>query len=250
MKQKKRPLVINGDLLKTIINKTIYAASTNEERVNLTGISIKINDKTMKCEATDSYRIATKRIELNEKVDENINIIVPSKNLLELSKILENSVIDIEIHVFNNSILFKMEELLFVSRLINATFPEVENIIPPKFEIKLKVKLNDFYDAIDRTSLLSKEESKQTVNLKLENNKLILKAIIPEIGKVEEEIEVNNEENKQIDISFSAKYMMDAIRNLKGEEIVLAFVNNMAPITILSEEEEDYIQLFQAIRTY
>ncbi len=247
---KKRPLVINGDLLKTIINKTIYAASTNEERVNLTGISIKINDKTMKCEATDSYRIATKRIELNEKVDENINIIVPSKNLLELSKILENSVIDIEIHVFNNSILFKMEELLFVSRLINATFPEVENIIPPKFEIKLKVKLNDFYDAIDRTSLLSKEESKQTVNLKLENNKLILKAIIPEIGKVEEEIEVNNEENKQIDISFSAKYMMDAIRNLKGEEIVLAFVNNMAPITILSEEEEDYIQLFQAIRTY
>ncbi len=248
--EKKSFITINSDLLKKVINKTIYASATSEDRPILTGLNLKINKDEIICTATDSYRIATKKISLKNKIDEEINCVIPAKNLQELVKILENNVADVELHVYNNRILFKTGDLYFISRLINGNFPNINEIVKNQSEIDIKVNLNNLYHALDRTTLLAREENKQTVSLCIEEDQLKLKAVIPEIGKVEEIIELDEKGKEKFEISFSARYMMDSLRNVSGDSINLSFKNAIAPIIVRSDEEEDYIQLFQPIRTY
>ena len=95
---------INTKTFKTLINQTAFATSSDESRPILTGINIKITGNVFECSATDSYRLAKKQVVLNNLVDENYNIIVPSKNILEFIKIIDDSENDLEIHIFNISI--------------------------------------------------------------------------------------------------------------------------------------------------
>lgn len=248
--EKKDFLTIEAEVLKDVINKIVYASSTSEERPNLTGMNLKVEENKITCSATDSYRVATKIINLEKNSEENYNIIIPTKNLTELVKILENFHESVEIHIFNSNALFKIGDMYFMSRLINSSFPNIDNLIPKEFEIEIEVNLHDFFSALDRTSLLSREESKQTVNLHLDGDKINLKAIIPEIGKVEESIMLEKNSNKSLDISFSSKYMMDALRSLNSSTFILLLNKATTPIIIKSAEEKEFIQLFQPIRTY
>lgn len=248
--EKSKPIIISSDILKTIVNKTLYATSLSEERPNLTGLNLRINANKLMCTATDSYRVARKEVTLKEEVDENIDIIIPSKNINELIKILGDEHENVELHIFNNNVLFKFSTMLFVSRLINGSFPDVSNIIPANSEIKIQVDYSDFYNAIDRASLLSKEESKQTIKLELIENELVISSIIPEIGKVEEKIHIKNQNDKNLIISFSSKYMTDALKTLNSDTIDLYFNNYMMPIVVKNDVEDDFIQLFQPIRTH
>lgn len=248
--QKQNPIVVSTDLLKNIVNKTLYATSTSEERPNLTGLNIKIVDNKLICTATDSYRVARKEVILPEKVDENVDIIIPNKNISELIRLLTDENETVEMHIFNNNVLFKFSTLLFISRLINGSFPDVSTIIPTDNEINIKVDYSDFYNAIDRASLLSKEESKQTIKLEILANDLIISSIIPEIGKVEEKMNILNNNDKNLTISFSSKYMLDTLKSLNNDTIDLFFNNYVTPIVVKSDVEEDFIQLFQPIRTH
>ena len=99
----------------------------------------------MECTATDSYRLAIKKIELNEKVSENINIIIPTKNLLELVKMMNEDEENIEIHIFNNKVIFKFANITMMTRLINGTYPDTSKLIPEEFNLTLKTNLFEFY---------------------------------------------------------------------------------------------------------
>ncbi len=247
---KKNYITVNSDLLKKIVNKTIYAAAVSEDRPILTGLNLKIDKNEIKCSATDSYRIATKKINVKNKINEAVNCVIPSKNLNELVKILENNVTDVEMHVYNNRILFKIENLKFVSRLINGNFPSIEEIIRKESPISIKININKLFHALDRTTLLAREENKQTVNFIIEEKQVKLKAVIPEIGKVEEKIELEEKTKEKFEISFSSRYMLDTLKNVSGENVVLLFSTPTAPIIVKTEDEDNYVQLFQPIRTY
>ena len=92
---------------KKLVNQTAFATSNDESRPILTGINIKITGNIFECSATDSYRLAKKQIILNDVIEENYNIIIPSKNILEFIKIIDDNGDNLEIHIFNNKILFK-----------------------------------------------------------------------------------------------------------------------------------------------
>ena len=91
IEEKKEPIIINKDDFKNLISKTSFAVSTQETRPILTGINFIINDNKLECIATDSYRLAKKYIILENRVKENINVVIPGKNLIELTKIIEDN---------------------------------------------------------------------------------------------------------------------------------------------------------------
>lgn len=248
--EKSNPITLNQKIFKNIINKTIYATSLNEERPFLTGINLKIKDNNLICSATDSYRISLKIIELKNKIKEEINIIIPNRSLNELIKILYEDDETIELHIFNNNILFKNKELIFSSQLINGSFPDTFNLIPKEFKIKINVDYNEIFNAIDRASLLSKEEDKQTITFEINKKEGIITSIIPEIGKVEEKIKILNNNEQKLTISFSSKYIIDALKTIEDNNIEICFNDNLSSILIKSLNDENFIQLFQPIRTY
>lgn len=241
---------INTKLFKTIINQTAFATSTDESRPILTGINIKITGDILECSATDSYRLAKKQAKLNEIAGETYNIIVPGKNIVEFMKILNEGNEELEIHIFSNKVLFKQNNLLFQSRLVSGNYPNVNNLIPSDSFLKITANLSNLYDVIDRASILTSDKEKNIVTLETNKNLLIVRSSSAEIGRVEEKMNITKDNEEEIKISFSAKYMMDALRSFDGETVELAFEGEVKPIIIKDVENPNLTQLVLPIRTY
>ncbi|MBE6138632.1 MAG: DNA polymerase III subunit beta [Firmicutes bacterium] len=250
LEESKNPVSITQKVFRNIINQTIFATSTQESRPVLTGINIKINDNTMECTATDSYRLAYKKVELSQALSENINIIIPTRNLNELIKLLTDEDELINIHIFNNKVIFKFSTIVFMSRLINGTYPDTSKLIPNEFKTEILVNLRDFYNSIDRASLLTNEADKNTIKLNIDESRIILTSNIPEIGNVTEKVQIIESNNNDIKIAFSSKYIMDALKVLDCEEVKLLFNGEDKPIILRNPESLDVIQLILPIRTY
>lgn len=241
---------INTKLFKTIINQTAFATSTDESRPILTGINIKITGDILECSATDSYRLAKKQAKLNEIAGETYNIIVPGKNIVEFMKILNEGNEELEIHIFSNKVLFKQNNLLFQSRLVSGNYPNVNNLIPSDSFLKITANLSNLYDVIDRASILTSDKEKNIVTLETNKSLLIVRSSSAEIGRVEEKMNITKDNEEEIKISFSAKYMMDALRSFEGDTVELAFEGEVKPIIIKDVDDPNLTQLVLPIRTY
>ena len=146
--------------------------------------------------------------------------------------------------------MFKTGNLKFESRLINGTYPNTSNLLPDDSFMIISTKLNDFYDVIDRVSILTSDKEKNIVTLETNGNILILRSSSAEIGRVEEKMSIVKNNSEDIKISFSAKYMMEALKSFSTETVDIHFVGEIKPILIKSTEDESLTQLVLPIRTY
>lgn len=248
LEETKNPIVLNPVVFKNIINQTFFATSLSETRPLLTGINFKLDGEILEVIATDSYRLARKQINLKEKYENDFNLVIPGKNLLELARILEDDKENVYLHIFNNKVLFKYKNIIFLSRLISGTYPVSSNIIPNNFRIDIECNYGDLYDMIDRASLLTSDKDKNTIKLVLHNRELIISSNSPEIGKVEEKINIDND--SEMSISFSSKYMLEAIKSFNSEKIHILMNDDNSPIIVKSDKEVSLIQLVLPIKTY
>lgn len=243
------PIIIKGDTFKSIINQTSFAISTQELRPLLTGLNFKITGDLLECIATDSYRLAKKNIKLETPSEEAINIVIPGRNIIELDKIVIDDE-NVEMHVFSNKVLFKYKNIVFQSTLLSGTYPNTSNLIPNDFSIIVNANLNNYFSAIDRAALLTQSKDKNIVKMRIKNNQMVINSYASEIGKVEETLDIETSNDANIDISFSARYMLDALKTMKEEEILILLNGEVKPIVIKSMKDESLIQLILPIKTY
>ena len=248
--ESKSHIELSPSVLKEIVNQTAFATSIDENKAILNGINFNITGDMLECNATDSYRLARKVIKLEKSSKENQNIVIPSRNLVEFTRIIDDSDEMIEIHIFNNKILFKYQNLLFQSRLINGTYPNTSNLLPKDYLVKLHFNINQFYDVVDRVSILTSDKDKNTVTLETDGNNLIMKSSSAEIGRVEEKMTITKDQDIDVKVSFSSKYMMDALKSFNTETVELHFVGEIKPILLKSSEDESLTQLVLPIRIY
>lgn len=250
LEESKKKVNMKAGTLKSIVNQTAFATSTEESKPVLTGINFNIVGDVLECNSTDSYRLARKVVKLEKSSEDNYNIVIPSHNLLEFTRILGDDDEDVELHIFNNKVLFKNGNLKFESRLINGTYPNTSNLLPDDSYLVVSTNLNDFYNVIDRVSILTSDKEKNIVTLETNGNILTLKSSSAEIGRVEEKMTISKNNGEDIRISFSAKYMMEALKSFSTETVDLHFVGEIKPILIKSTEDETLTQLVLPIRTY
>ena len=216
----KDPVIIKADLLKMVINQTSFAISNQELRPILTGINFKITGDIFECVATDSYRLSKKNVKLDDPVLNDINIVIAGRNIIVQTTILAGS------------------------------YPNTTNLIPTDFEIFVKLNRNDFADAVDRAALLTQGKEKNIIKIKIENKKMIINSYASEIGKTEETLAVDTDENSNIDISFSARYMLEALKTIKDDDILILLNNDVKPIIIKPLSDESLVELILPIKTY
>ena len=245
----KDPIIMNGGLFKTIINQTVFAISNQELRPILTGVNFKFTKDILETVATDSYRLAKKNIKLSAPVEKDVEIVIPGKNIMELERIITDDS-DLEMHIFNNKVLFKYKNINFQTNLLSGNYPNTSNLIPSEFAYIIKVNKRDFNDAIDRAALLTQGKDKNIVKMTLDNTKMIINSYASEIGKVEEQLTVETNNKDRLEISFSSKYMLEAIKTLDEEEILLLLNSDVKPLIIKSLTDESLIQLILPIKTY
>ena len=153
-------------------------------------------------------------------------------------------------HVFSNKVLFKFDNTLFQTRVLSGTFPDVNRLIPASFELEIKANANEFYNVIDRAALLTSEKDKNIVKFECDGNEVIVSSNSPEIGRVEEKMDVEKNNDTNIKIAFSSRFMMDALRTLESDEIIIFMNTDSKPIVIKSATDESLIQLILPIKTY
>ncbi len=242
------PIVMNASVIKKVISQTFFATSKNESRPLLTGINFRILGDLLEVIATDSYRLAKKSIKLNRNIDDEINIVIPGKNLLELDKIVVDGDENLELHIFENKILFKYKNIMFLSRLLSGTYPATSSIIPNDFSVQVECSCSGLFEMIDRASLLTSDRDKNTIKLELKNHEMVISSNSPEIGRVEEKMSVDSAD--EISISFSSKYMLDCIKSFETANVTLYMNSDNSPIIVKSSEDDSLIQLVLPIKTY
>lgn len=241
---------IPSDLLKTMIRQTVFAVSTSEIRPILTGVNWQIEDGTLVCVATDSHRLASKSSPIDVPGDVSYQTVIPGKSLLELSKILDDSDQQVNIVITENQILFKTKNIHFFTRRLEGNYPDTSRLIPSDYKTNITLNGKLFNDAIDRASLLAREERNNVVKLaSLGTEMLEISSNTPEIGYVSEEIPIESLDGEELTISFSAKYMMEALRAIDGTDIKISFTGAMRPFIIRSAEDPSILQLILPVRT-
>ena len=243
-----KPIVLSSSRFKEIINKTSFACSVQESRPLLTGVNIKIQGDLFECTATDSYRLSKSSVSLSNMYNENINIVIPAKNINELSKIIEDDD-NLEIHIFNSKAIFKYKDLIFQTSLLNGNYPNTDNSIAKEFKYIIKADLKDLYNTLERASLLTQSKEKNIIDVEIKENNLIIRASSSEIGKTEEKMIIENETDNSLRISFSAKYMLDALKMFNKEKVYILLNGEISPIILKEEDNNELIELILPMKT-
>ena len=242
----KNVIVMKGDLLKQVISQTIFATSIKETRPILTGVNFKIDGNVLEAVATDTYRLAKKKVVLGDSA--YVNVTIPNKSLSEVSKIISGNE-EVTINFFDKKVLFKVGNTIVSTRVINGVYPDTTRLIPENFDYKLTTLTTDIVSAVDRASLLS-TDGNNIVKLSMNLDKIELSSRSQEIGSVVEKISNYDYKGNKLDISFSAQYIQDAIKAIGSNEVELSFTSEMKPFIIKNKEDNSVVQLVLPVRTY
>ena len=235
--------------VKQLIRKTTFATSISESRPILTGISFISNTNKLEVVATDSYRLAKKYI-TNESGYPEINVVIPGKNLDELFKILEDTDENVEIHCTSTKILFKYRNLLFQSRLINGVYPNVDVLIPNKFITNITFDKEKLISSIERVAIFVTNELSNIIKMSLNSDGVVeLSSITNQIGDAKDEImPLDCTDSFPMEIAFSAKYFLEALRSFDSSKITIHFTGEIKPFTITGDKDYNLIQLILPVR--
>ena len=231
---------------KKIIEKTLFATSEQETRPVLTGVNFKVDQHKLVCIATDSYRLAQVSMPIEDDIQ--FNIVIPKKSLNQIIHIIEKDEM-IDLYVSDRKVLFVIGQYLVLTRLIDGTYPNTSRLVEDQGSYTMSINSSALLGAISRASLLSDEQS-NIVKLTMSPDENVLSSYSQEIGSVEENLTKAFYKGEPMTISFSAKYLADAIRSIGTETIQLRFTEKMRPFQITGLDVNDNIQVVLPVRTY
>lgn len=244
------PLVLETKVLKTLINETAFAASTQESRPILTGVHFVLsNHKHLKTVATDSHRLSQRSIDL-EKNGDNFDVVIPSRSLREFTTVFSDDIETVEVFFSNNQILFRSENISFYTRLLEGNYPDTDRLIPTQFNSEVVFSKENLRHAMERARILSNATTNGTVKLEIKAGLISAHVNSPEVGQVNEEIDTFDVSGEDLVISFNPTYMIDALKALNSEQVKISFISAVRPFTLVPNgDEEDFVQLITPVRT-
>tara|TARA_B100001029_G_C15035575_1_gene439901 strand:- start:548 stop:1663 length:1116 start_codon:yes stop_codon:yes gene_type:complete len=241
---------INSKILFKLIDKTKFAISNEETRYFLNGLYFNItnesNKKIVTLVGTDGHRLAKFSHEIEEDIDQISGVIIPKKTIYELSKLVSEIDQDVGISISANKIVFSIGEIIFISKLIDGSFPDYNRVIPKDNSNTLKINRESLLSAVDRVSTIANEKS-PVIKFKLLNNILNLNTINNESSTASEDIKISYD-GDEIEIGFNSKYIMDIVNNLEDDEISIKLKDNTSPIIALENSNTELVYVLMPMR--
>lgn len=241
---------VNTEEIRHLINQTRFAMAPEDARYYLNGIYLHTltteKGSFLRAVATDGLRLALAEIREPEGTNGMPGIIVPRKAVTELSRLIDGVAGQVSVSLSLTQISFELPHTILVSRLIDGTFPNYEEVIPYNNSHELMVKRGELTGAVDRVALVLPERTKG-IKFILERHKLTLSAVSPEMGSALEEIQVEYS-GPRIETGFNARYLLDALTELESENVSLTFEDETAPTIIRGADEEDLLFVLMPMR--
>ena len=228
-----------------MIEQTSFAAAIKETVPILTAINLTASkeDKTLTAVALDAARYSKKVIQIQNEVEFSVN--APAKTLNEIIHMLDE-IEDLNITVTDKKIIFKFNNTVITSNLLNGDYPNVKSLVPSIFNYSLEVNAQEFLSALERVSLLSNE--KNTIKLIMTTNEVEILSTTNEMGSANEKISNFQFNGERLEILFNSSYVIDAIKALRSNDIVLKFVAEMKPFVVKNPNDETIVELITPVR--
>ncbi len=217
---------VSQDVLREMLQKVAYAASTDETRYILNGALFSFKDEKLTIVATDGRRLALVEQEVEFPEALEVDLVVPTKTLSELVKTLGEEG-GLRIRISATQIAFDFDQILIISKLIEGTYPNFQQVIPAQCEERVAIDRDIMLTAVRRVSLLTDDQT-ASIRLNFGENKLELVTNSPEVGEARETIPVKYT-GKEISIAFNPGFLMAPLRHLDSDEIFFELSDELSP---------------------
>lgn len=205
--------------LKRLIDQTSFAMAQQDVRYYLNGLLLEITHQTIRTVATDGHRLALCELKQSISPDNELQVILPRKAVLELSRLLSDQDVEITVEMSSNYIKVLLKPSLFTSKLIDGRFPEYQRVMPTGTDKILEADKNLLKQSLTRASILSNEKYRG-INFSVMEGVLQLQAHNPEQEEAEEEMEVKYQ-GEDIKIGFNVGYLIDALNAIVEPQVIM-----------------------------
>ncbi len=237
-------ITIEGRLLKSMIQQTIYAVSDKDINPAHKGSLFEIENNTIKIISVDGYRLAIRQEKID--FDGQKRFIVPGKSLAEVEKLTSEETEQVEIHVGSRHIIFKINDYSVITRLIEDEFMNYKAALPVKHSTEIKANTRKFLSALDRMSLLLNERMKSPIRCRIDGD-TIKTSCNTSLGQAYDEFSAEIQ-GEDIEIGFDCKYMSDALKNTDTDEVRIQMHGPLGPIVLLPNDGDSFIFLVLPVR--
>jgi DNA polymerase-3 subunit beta len=234
-------LSVKEGLFKRLIEKTQFAMAQQDVRYYLNGMLLELEKGDIRAVATDGHRLALSQAVKAFKEDYEIQVILPRKAVIELSRLLKDRDDEIKIELSNSYIKVLLDEAVFTSKLIDGRFPEYQRVMPAGSDKELEANRKSLRQSLARASILSNEKYRG-IRFSLKPNLLQLQAHNPEQEEAEEELEISYQ-GDELKIGFNVGYLIDAISAIDEEEVIIELKDSNSSALMFGKgnEESKYV---------
>lgn len=241
---------IQAAVLSSMIERTMYAASTDETRYNLNGVYFELIEEAAKLRmvATDGHRLAiSERVVGAESGGFASNVILPRKALAELKKLVDEEDADeIELGFEGNSSLARKGDVTLVMRLVEGEFPNYRQVLPTNHTRRITIASDALTQAVRRASLVSVERSK-AIRVELAPGVMRITSTNPDLGDAFEELDIDYQ-GEELSIGFNARYLLDCLAAFHAKEIELSLEDELSPALVKPTEDSDSVAVIMPMR--
>ncbi len=238
---------IPATIFKTMIRQTLIACAVEETRPVFTGILLQIEGESINLVSTDTHRLAFSQSTLPSNQKE-FKGIIPSKTMQEVYRLLQDDDI-LYINYSNSRIILKFGAIQILTRLIDGQFPNYKQVIPQSCTTKLLIETQKFLETVERASLLSRDNylKTNTVRFNIENSSININQF-SETGKINENVDIQ-QDGEDVTIAFNAKYIIDVLKVVDTENILMESSGTFSPCVFRPENDENYLCLVLPLRS-
>lgn len=241
-------MVLKDDVLKEMIRKTVFACSTDESRPLFTGALLEMIDQELAMVATNTHRLAVKKIAL-QIPGGALKMIIPGKLLSEVAKVLNyEHPIDVCVYWLKNQVAFSFENIYIMSRIIEGQFPDYKKVIPHDFLAECSLAADVLYEAVERVSLLAKDGEYSIIKIRFNQSVIELSGNNPDAGSAMENLDAVFI-GDPLEIAFNAKYLMDFLRVAGTNLIKFHLKSSLSPVMVEMNDDNSYTYILTPIRT-
>lgn len=241
-----QPLRIPAQALAETTELVARAASRDDMRPVLTGVLVTAAGEEMTMVATDSYRLAVKRTELQGAIGGELEANVPARALRELSRLVgTGEVEEVAVSLLPNQAVFRAGGVLLNTRLIDGQFPNFRQLLPESYEHDVRLPRPELLDVVRRVSQLAQRNA--PLRLSFSQGQLRVSASTPDVGDAEEAMPAAFD-GEELEIGFNPEFLRDGIESVEGDEVLLRLISPLRPGLLQPVDSEDFRYLVMPIR--
>lgn len=232
---------IDPEVLKEAIERTVFAAATDESRPVLTGVQAAFAGDTLTLRASDGFRLSVQSVRLTAPIPEDADIIIPAKALSDLARILGGRETPVQVMIANRQILFRLDDVDLVSQLVDGKFPDVAQIIPTVYDTCTRVDTKALLKAA-RFSHLFARESANIIELSISERQMVLRSAGADLGDNETTLEAESA-GDAIEIAFNAKYLIQMLAALGSEAVSIETTKASRPAVLRTASDDNFLHV-------